>query len=1158
MSAWDNYFKKKNSQPIYISKPTSPPSSNNKTGGSSNSPPPNTSPYTPPPANATYVGGGSSSSSYSGGSSSSTSSSSSSNNQPKQEVVYDSGTANVYETEQLQSIKGGLNQQAYNNVLLNASNLAETKGQQVVLDYGAHTGWRFDYVGIGTPLKEKTSPLITEQQQPKQTQTSKSETSKSWSYRSPNMENSLLNDTGVKYKSNTNSSKKQPSGITPQLQTEMRVIPQTDFLTNNMGDYREGKYVRTRYSPNENEKIVDIVDYKAKQTDTYKINKQTGEGTYTSSIFHNEVMGDNIKAREKNKQEYKENINKWYDSGKRGEGEGLIGVWANPIIKDFLSEGFYQMDTGVRELQIGIGAISGKNWNFIEKSEKMKVLSPVSEKYLLDLEYTDTKTKITPKTKEKIDVSEKQYWEGTDLITETTKTKTITTELQFDTETQTYKYGDKNIKIREGENMFDVGFRGTQRVGGTITSWGITGVGIGPLAGGGIALGTMGAVGKEVAKNVGLNALKTGATFTGFSVALSPFDIDIFGMKIGVKENWSSAMANELTIEKFGRNIVIGTGLGSASTIYSPTIMKFTGSNLIKTGAVLGATGGALAGTTFSYYDGNVDKSFSYATTGALIGGTMGALGGYAETQGLKPVAQLSETREINKLTGKTHDSIRGVKIGLEKVNTKTGESKFWGVEVNKGAVNIGTGGGIKTFGSNKVNLAQNEYLIPKGITEMKIYAGSDYESKFSPFVRDYFKYNTINHEGVKKSLELAGKGDTQQIIFSVNKGKGVFGGSSVERTIGDRLNTNPTRTANVKDIDVIFHSQKDFNKFVSELPKGSSVSEGNLGLKGIDAVYTNKYSISTPSGTHIDVSVVDLSLGMPKPPSPMSSYLGIGTFSKGGGITTYSAQQQLASKFMTIGVDSSGKVGVYESGKEKYLMDISAMDSKSAKETQTRYVQIVGGEGAKTPPKIVWTSTPQITKSATSLTFGSSNTPSALKVPTLSKSVSVSQIVSVPSVSTSKHSLSKSKPSSSSNVSVSSSIYSSSVSSTSSSKSSSSSSFGGSSSSSSYSGGSSSSSSTSIITNIVIPPPPPIIPFGFGGLGGDSGRRGKSGKGDLSRKLDTLYESLTTPKFTPSTPSLKVSKSSSKGIKIEGVKDKTLKSSNLYNVLIGKRGKKK
>lgn len=1155
MSLIGDYVNRKNPQPITIpSKPTSPPpppSSNNKTGGSSNSPPPNTSPYTTPPANATYVGGNY----FSGGSSSSKSS----NNQPKQEVVYDSGTANVYETEQLKTIKGGLNQQAYNNVLLNASNLAETKGQQVVLDYGAHTGWRFDYVGIGTPLKEKISPLITEQQQPKQTQT---ETSiKSWSYRSPNMENSLLNETGVKYKSNTNtnSSKQQPSSITPQFQTEMRVIPQTDFLTNNMGEYREGKYVRTRYSPNENEKIVDIVDYKAKQTDTYKINKKTGEGTYISSIFHNEVMGDNIKAREKNKEEYKDNVNKWYDSGKRGEGEGLIGSWANPIIKDFLSEGFYQMDTGVRELQIGLGALSGKKWNFIDNSEKMKVLSPVSEKYLLDLEYTDTKTKITPTTKEKIDVSEKQFWEGTDIITETTTTKTITTELQFDTETQSYKYGDKNIKIREGENMFDVGFRGTQRVGGTITSWGITGLGLGTLAGGGIAYGTMGAVGKEVAKNVGLNALKTGATFTGFSVALSPFDIDIFGGKIGVKENWSSAMANELTLEKFGRNVIIGTGLGTASTIYSPTIMKFTGSNVIKTSATLGATGGALAGTTFSYYDGNVDKSFSYATTGALMGGTMGALGGYAETKGLKPVAQLSETREINKLTGKTHDSIRGVKIGLEKVNTKTGESKFWGVEVNKGAINVGTGGGIKTFGTNQVNLGTNEYLIPKGITEMKLYAGSDYESKFSNFVKDYFKYNSINYEGVKKSLELAGKGDTQQIIFSVNKGKGVFGGSSVERTIGDRLNTNPTRTANVKDIDVIFHSQKDFNKFVSELPKGSSVSEGNLGLKGIDAVYTNKYSISTPSGTHIDVSVVDLSLGMPKPPTPMSSYLGIGTFSKGGGITTYSAQQQLASKFMTIGVDSSGKVGVYESGKEKYLMDISAMDSKSAKETQTRYVQIVGGEGAKTPPKIVWTSTPQITKSATSLTFGSSNTPSALKVPTLSKSVSVSQIVSVPSVSASKHSLSKSKPSSSSNVSISSSIYSSSSSSTSSSRSSSSSSFGSSSSSSSsssYSGGSSSSSSS--YTNIVIPPPPPIIPFGFGGLGGDSGRRGKSGKGDLSRKLDTLYESLTTPKFTPSTPSLKVSKSSSKSIKIESLKDKTLKSSILYNVLIGKRGKKK
>jgi len=146
---------------------------------------------------------------YTGGSSSS---SSSKNNTP-----------NVSESENLAKIKGGLNQEAYNQVLINADVEASRKGQKVILDYNVGVG--FYTIGTGEKYDKPTNKLTSEQignknKLSKEEILNYSNNNQNWNYQKPNEDNSLLSQMGIKTKD-----KNQAKETRPQTETELKTTP---------------------------------------------------------------------------------------------------------------------------------------------------------------------------------------------------------------------------------------------------------------------------------------------------------------------------------------------------------------------------------------------------------------------------------------------------------------------------------------------------------------------------------------------------------------------------------------------------------------------------------------------------------------------------------------------------------------------------------------------------------------------------------------------------------------------------------------------------------------------------------------------------------------------------------------------------------------------
>jgi len=476
-------------------------------------------------------------------------------------------------------------------------------------------------------------------------------------------------------------------------------------------------------------------------------------------------------------------------------------------------------------------------------------------------------------------------------------------------------YGDTFTQARTTEDLM---ITGGQRVIGTGAGAFTTGAGVGTIAFGGVAAtGVFGAGAKVIGENALITAAKVGTQFyiadVGLTVGMNSIDFEKGTIDVG---KGLEAGSKKLNIETYGKDVILGGGLAAATTGINTNILK-RGHGVITTSTLIGASSGAIAGSTIAFYEKDVERTGMYAGAGAVIGGSIGAAGGYLESKGIKPVVNFLETRDVNVKTGTVKDTFRGIKIGYEQVNPKTGEFAFKG---------------IKYSWNNKIG--SDTVAIPKGIAETQLYTGSHYQKAVKGLIKEYYA-GKIDQVKLDKSLTQALKGDKEVIMAGAKKSGGVFGGSTVERAIGDLSTTNP-RFADKPpgDVDLVFHSIGDFTKFTKTLPSGSKITETKLGLDTPEGIFTKKYEIITPKGAKLDVSVMGTSAFMPKAPSPLSQHIGIGTFSKLGGKTTYSAQQQVASKFMTVGSSARGQVKVIEPGKEKYISDISAFGSKSRAQT--------------------------------------------------------------------------------------------------------------------------------------------------------------------------------------------------------------------------------
>lgn len=495
-------------------------------------------------------------------------------------------------------------------------------------------------------------------------------------------------------------------------------------------------------------------------------------------------------------------------------------------------------------------------------------------------------------------------------------------------------------KINKPLNQSDLLFRGVSRVTTTgLYAFG-TGAGIGTIGGAGIGIASGGPL-AVAGTNALMTSMKGGAILTGFEGV---------GLMIQGKD-----FTEALTLENYASNVVLSAGIQTLSLPIA-TDISLQGYGLKTTKTLIGATTGGIAGGIFSYKYHEPEEGFKYVGAGAVIGGAFGLADAVLEEKHIKLVAGTVETRTVNTKTGVATDNFRGIKIGFEhlKVTDEVVEPRFYGATITKEGAYIGTGTKLHGITYGKIDIPSNEVVIPKGMLEMNLYGGKGtYRMAFEDFTRDYFGYTEINHDIVKGEIIRTAKGDADLLVSSAKKSGGVFGGSVVERGVGDKININPRFVKGASnDLDIVFYSDNSFKEFVKQT--GVTLKPAKTGITSVENLFIDKFAGTTAAGTKLDITVIHPSIAMPKPPSPMSQYYSLGSFQKSNIMTTYSAQQQLGTKFMTVGAGTTGEIKLVEPSKTKYLYDVASMGSKSLQETQQKannYLQDVSSAvSIKTP----------------------------------------------------------------------------------------------------------------------------------------------------------------------------------------------------------------
>lgn len=500
---------------------------------------------------------------------------------------------------------------------------------------------------------------------------------------------------------------------------------------------------------------------------------------------------------------------------------------------------------------------------------------------------------------------------------------------------------------------------------------------------GGIALKELGLIGvKTIGQNVAFSGLVKigGETYSSFTED-RPFDIN--------KAN----LGEIATPEFFATSYLVGIGSGAVANRVFPVLGKTLTSEYaqqIGTGII----SGGVAGGAFATASKTDDKQLIPQTiAGAALGGLAGAGNVFLESQGVKPVFEEQRVSVFSK-SGERTDQILGFKAGFEKINTQTGEMEFFGV-ANKG----------------KVVSSEKSVIIPKGVVETQLYT-PELKPYYETEAKAYFSTKGISGKILKERITQVTAEKTPIFLQTIKETGGVIGGSSVERSLigtkGLNIEQQSARTQQAKDIDVAYYfDEKSPQVLAKKLGATITKEKTPLSTKGfVDT--TEKYKITLANDKSIDISVTRPSVFNAPQVSPLGQYQSSSSYSNVEGIVTYSPKQQIASKFMTVGI-KNGKLTTIESGKEKYLSDINAIAEMVGEKT---LINIPKNLNSKTTnivvsnvPRTISNYKPSGQKPSTSISRNQKSTTSTIAI---SKSQSFSQS-SIGTLSNYKSSIQKS-----------------------------------------------------------------------------------------------------------------------------------------------------
>lgn len=361
---------------------------------------------------------------------------------------------------------------------------------------------------------------------------------------------------------------------------------------------------------------------------------------------------------------------------------------------------------------------------------------------------------------------------------------------------------------------------------------------------------------------------------------------------------------------------VVGTALlGPASSLAGSKAFFGLGSMGVKAfpqQVAAGAASGATFGISIASSSQERKDIAGSAAMGAVLGGAFAGAGYLTEKAGYHPVAETTRVNIVDK--GAVEQKITGFKLGIERINPKSGELTWFGkayardIVVPKGAV-----------------------VQPTGVFETFRYAPElvpQYKAAGLLFYGKSFIDTAAFENNIAKSF---GK-DSNKVLEAIRIQGGVIGGGTVEKALADARgaysSSQYSRGVSGKDVDdVFYYNEAAPGRLAKSLGTTAKVKEMPLAVKGYPQTAT-KYEIPY-KGKTLDVTVMYPSFFDPRAATPIGQLATAYSFQKTGQSVTYSPQQQIATKGMTIGV-AGGKIAPIEKGKEKYLSDIKVFMDKA------------------------------------------------------------------------------------------------------------------------------------------------------------------------------------------------------------------------------------
>jgi len=620
-------------------------------------------------------------------------------------------------------------------------------------------------------------------------------------------------------------------------------------------------------------------------------------------------------------------------------------------------------------------------------------------------------------------------------------------------------------------------------------------------------------IGMSIGGAVGAGSLATSAFAQTKNLAIAAEPLIVFGERslgAGALYTATTAASQVITgqpVEVSGRTFVRGAYLGYGASEFGaqafPRLTQMTGSAGVST-VITGATTTSLFAGASTAAAGESEKIPQTMIVSGVIGGALAGAAYGVEKAGYR--LEVGTAKTIIQTEQGTAQITTGVKFGIGEVS-KSGDIKFTG------------------YISPLPEWVQQYRYAPAGLAESVAYGNANVYSGYG-YV---FRQGSISQAKLQENLQKSLGEDYGKVIAGIKQTNGIIGGSNVEKAIstpkGILGEIEGARA--VKDVDVVYYGGGKGQ--VEQLAKsvGGTMKEGEAGISFINMPNLfAKYEITTPSGKQIDVSVLDFSAMTPRMAGAFGEFTQSASLEKSSlGITTYTAQQQAATKAATISFES-GFLVPFEASKEKYIQDTETYLKLAGQKvnlntptTEKVAAQLSLPQLFSTPITTTPSMTPQLSlPSMQTINTPSMNVQRVMQELSISAMFSSTSVISLPSpsVSTSKSSSLVSLPSSQSS---SKSSIPSEISSSSSSSSPSSPSLSVPSSPSSSPAGSSllspSSDSTNQFNLIIVPPPPilPFVPLHNGGFGGGAGAFGTGrGKKQLRGLLEAVQ--IRTPKI--------------------------------------------